>query len=186
MASHRKNPWNRFVSEYYANHKGEKPHKTFGELAVLYKTKKHEKQSHQSHKGKHSSQHESHQKKAHKSALYVVSIESSCDHCDPDTPEVFTQEPICELEVTESDPIVRYMLNGTDYCALGSNLLQYFNTELVVDSVGMVTRHGGVTMPVGRKRGPIEPYSKLEFSKEDYKWIKSRVKLPRKRRGRRA
>ena len=89
----------------------------------------------------------------HKGPLYVVAIESDCSHCDPNTPEVFTQEPLCDLDVTDSDPIVRYRLHGQEYCALGSNLLRYFQTELVVDSVGIQTRRGGLTAPVGRSGG---------------------------------
>jgi len=211
-----RNPWNQFVAEYYAAHNGEKPRASFSHVAVLYRARKENHQSSKAHRSQHqksavSSRHAStvrehqsskahrsqHQNSAvssrqpstvreHKGPLYVVAIESDCSHCDPNTPEVFTQEPLCDLVVTESDPIVRYRLHDKEYCALGSNLLRYFQTELVVDSVGIQTRRGGLTAPVGRKRGPVEPYSGLEFSKADYKWIKSRVKLPRQRRGRRA
>jgi len=114
--------------------------------------------------------------------LYIISIDSNCDDCRSTSPEVFTQEFSCNLDVSDKNPLVRYSLYGKEYCALASNLLTYFNTHIIVDSVGIETRRGTITKPIGRKRGPVEPYSKLSFSPSDYAWIKSKIKLPRRKK----
>ena len=176
------NPWNKFVSDWY---KAGKPKTSFTELSRLYHDEKNKPISEKSVNSvksvKHSEKRPS-PEAPKKSDLYVISIDSNCDDCRSTSPEVFTQEFSCDLDVSENNPLVRYSLYGKEYCALASNLLTYFNTHLIVDSVGIETRRGTITKPIGRKRGPVEPYSKLSFSPSDYAWIKSKIKLPRRKK----
>lgn len=183
MSSRKLSEWNLFVRKYYAEHKGS--HKSLKHVAKLYKEHKVRSSEHRVRSSEHntrgskatsskaSREHSSHPANE---GPKVIKIEYNCKVCDAEIPEVFTQEPLCELDVSKSNPIVRYSVFGKEYCALASNLIQYFDTKLVVDSVGIRTRTGRTTTPVGQKRGPIEPYSRLPFSKADYQLIKKSLK----------